>query len=156
MNQAQPLVEEVRLTKHPLESWYKRAEELKVWLNTAKVKVREKALASFKGIEVDEEHLTTLQLLNEMGIQTEYSCAGVSLRDEPVDHSLYAYLTLIDSTEAARFVQFIREKMRHRIVITYEPKKLRFDLSSFYIKHNRSFCFLLQAYTLEYQETLYG
>ena len=42
---------------------------------------------------VDEELYPILISLQQAGLETEFSCAGVSPLDEPVDHSLYAYLT---------------------------------------------------------------
>ncbi|WP_346779405.1 hypothetical protein [Paenibacillus brevis] len=95
-------------------------------------------------IEVDAEIFAALACLKRMHIQTEFSCAGVSPLDEAEDHSLYAYITMFRSEKADRFVQFAMHQMRHRLLVTFEPSRNRYDLSSFFIGHNRSFCLLMQ------------
>ena len=94
---------------------------------------------------VDIELFPALQKMHEKGILTEYSCAGVSLQDEPHDHSLYAYVTMPYSADTERFVQQIITGMRHRVCVTYEPVRHRYDVSSMMINQNRSFCLLLHG-----------
>jgi hypothetical protein len=53
-------------------------------------------------------------------------------------------MTLMASDKTERFVQFAMRQMRHRLLVTFEPSRNRYDLSSFFIGHNRSFRFLLQ------------
>ncbi|WP_202914510.1 hypothetical protein [Paenibacillus antri] len=40
----------------------------------------------------EEELLPSLQYIRSINVITEFSCAGVSLKDDPEDHSLYAYV----------------------------------------------------------------
>ncbi|MCI3918877.1 hypothetical protein MO973_01350 [Paenibacillus sp. TRM 82003] len=105
-----------------------------------------KRLAQFGCDQVDAEMLPALEQFRGIDVQSEFSCAGVSLADEPEEHSLYAYVTVIDSEAARRFVDFLMVRMRHRLMVTYEAARSRYDLSSFFLAHNRSFCFLLAQY----------
>ncbi|MFB9276986.1 hypothetical protein [Cohnella cellulosilytica] len=132
------------ISVHSPESWQRRETELASWLRRTKPRRRAKQTAHLGNIEVDAELLGTLTLLKRMNVQTEFSCAGVSLLDEPEDHSLYAYMTLFASEQAEQFVHFAMRQMRHRLLVTFEASRSRYDLSSFYIGHNRSFCLLLQ------------
>ncbi|UQZ36999.1 hypothetical protein C2I18_27775 [Paenibacillus sp. PK3_47] len=136
--------EEKIISNHSEQQWRRREKELTAWLQRSKQKQRPKQTAYVDNIEIDIELLGTLTLLRRMNIQTEFSCAGVSILDEPQDHSLYGYLTLIASSEADQFVKIAMQYMRHRLLVTYEPSRNRYDLSSFYIGHNRSFCLLLE------------
>ncbi|SDM85085.1 hypothetical protein SAMN04487897_101251 [Paenibacillus sp. yr247] len=135
---------EITLSQHTEAQWKRREEELIAW--TARVKQRKhpkqtKLLGHF---HVDAELFDALSLLLAKQVLTEYSCAGVSPLDEPEDHSLYAYITLIASARTERFVQLAMKRMNHRLLVTFEPGRNRYDLSSFYIGHNRSFCQLIQ------------
>ncbi|MED4956101.1 hypothetical protein ABEO75_10315 [Paenibacillus macerans] len=126
------------------EQWQRRDLELANWLRQVKQRRRAKQTVLLGNIEVDAEMFGTLACLKRMNIQTEFSCAGVSPLDEPEDHSLYAYITMFASEKTDRFVQFAMGRMRHRLLVTFEPSRNRYDLSSFFIGHNRSFCLLLQ------------
>jgi hypothetical protein len=135
---------ELILSHHSKRQWHRRGEELLHW--TARVKKRKhaKMTALFDDFHVDTELFQALTLLRQKQIATEFSCAGVSPLDEPEDHSLYAYLTILASERAEQFVQLTMKRMRHRLLVSYEPARNRYDLSSFYIGHNRSFCQLIQ------------
>ncbi|WP_281888833.1 hypothetical protein [Paenibacillus sp. YYML68] len=135
---------ETVISVHPTRHWLRRESELNDWIQRPKVRRRAKQLALLGCVHVDSEWLVTLELLKQAGIQTEFSCAGVSPMDEPEDHSLYAYITLIASDSTDRFVRLARGQLRHRLLVTFEPSRNRYDLSSFYIGHNRSFCLLMQ------------
>ncbi|WP_225442808.1 hypothetical protein [Paenibacillus lycopersici] len=111
---------------------------------------RPKQTVILRNIVLDAEWLKAITILWRSGIDTEHSCAGVSLSDEPVDHSLYAYLTIPESERATRFVRFTMERLQHRVLITYEPHEKRYDLSSFFIQHNRSFCYLMERCALNF------
>jgi hypothetical protein len=124
--------------------WQRRDLELTNWVRRTKRRRRAKQTVLLGNIEIDAELLAALTLMKRMHIQSEFSCAGVSLLDEPEDHSLYAYVTLIASENTDRFVQLAMQQMRHRLLVTFEPSRNRYDLSSFYIGHNRSFCLLWQ------------
>ncbi|WP_047154029.1 hypothetical protein [Aneurinibacillus tyrosinisolvens] len=145
-------MKEIILTSHTQEQWRKRRQELTEWNERPKQPRRAKALLRFASDYVDEEMHPALALLNQLGIKTEYSCAGVSVLDDPESHSLYAYVTFPKTNDAEPFMQFLIKKMRHRLLAIYEPERNRYDLSSFYIGHNRSFCLLLYRYTLEWKE----
>lgn len=132
------------ISVHSAESWKRREAELESWLKRTKLRRRAKQTAHLGNVEVDAELLGALTLLKRMNVQTEFSCAGVSVLDEPEDHSLYAYMTLFASEQADRFVCLAMRQMRHRLLVTFEASRGRYDLSSFYIGHNRSFCLLLQ------------
>ncbi|RTE07826.1 hypothetical protein [Paenibacillus whitsoniae] len=56
---------------------------------------RAKQTALLGNIKIGAELLAALTLMKRMHIQSEFSCSGVSFLDEPEDHSLYAYVTLI-------------------------------------------------------------
>ncbi|OPH50706.1 hypothetical protein BC351_35660 [Paenibacillus ferrarius] len=135
---------EIILSTHSEASWGRRRQELRDWTDSLKLRRQPKRTLLLDEVYVDAELHRTLTLLREKHIQTEFSCAGVSLLDEPEDHSLYAYLTLIASKEAENFIQSTMKLMRHRLMVTFEPNRSRYDLSSFYIGHNRSFCRLLE------------
>ncbi|MEK8128213.1 hypothetical protein WMW72_09885 [Paenibacillus filicis] len=129
---------------HTPEQWRRRERELVAWVQRPKHRRRSKQTAMLGNMHIDAELLDALARLKRLGIETEFSCAGVSPLDEPEDHSLYAYVTLIASERADRFVASAMAHMRHRLLVTWEPGRSRYDLSSFYIGHNRSFCLLLQ------------
>lgn len=136
--------EEKIISTHSEQQWRRREIELSEWVQRHKQKRRSKQTACLGNIEIDIEMLSTLTLLKRKNIETEFSCAGVSVLDEPEDHSLYGYLTLLSSSETEEFVKIAIQYMRHRLLVTYEPSRNRYDLSSFYIGHNRSFCLLLE------------
>lgn len=130
--------------------WRRRRAELERWADRDKISRGAKRVALLQGVEVDAELLEALRLLNEAGVGTEFSCAGVSPLDEPEDHSLYAYVTLIDSEAARSFVEYASARMRRRLLVSYEPERRRYDLSSFMLGQNRSFCLLLEACAREF------
>ncbi|MCM3782703.1 hypothetical protein M3231_06940 [Neobacillus mesonae] len=132
------------------EQWRRRRKELGVWVERSKPVSLGKALYDFDGIEVDAKIYPALVELKSIFIQTEFSCAGVSMLDEPEDHSLYAYVTLLEGSDTERFIQYAMERMGHRLLVTYEQNRGRYDLSSFFIGHNRSFCFLLAEVAKQY------
>ncbi|MCM3130472.1 hypothetical protein ACFQ3J_23460 [Paenibacillus provencensis] len=107
---------------------------------------RDKQTVWLGDAEFDAELLPALTYFERAGIQTEFSCAGVSLLDEPENHSLYAYITFITSKKTESFIEYSMERMRHRLLVTYEPSRKRYDLSSFFIGHNRRFCTLMNQY----------
>lgn len=81
---------------------------------------------------IDAELHGTLCLLNRKHVATEFSCAGVSIWDEPEDHSLYAYITM-KADEKIRSVRAMGDAyMRHRLLVVYELERNRYDLSSFF------------------------
>lgn len=141
---------EVYLTSHHRELWIRRREERKQWNTAPKIIRKKKEVVSFLDEDVDRELYDTLCLLNDFGIETEYSCAGVSLLDDPLHHSLYAYITLKKDSLAEAFIQYVISRGRHRFLITYEQPRNRYDISSFFIGHNRSYCFLLYHYTKQF------
>lgn len=132
------------LSSHAKRRWLCRQRELSYWVDCPKPRRRAKRTALLGNVHVDEELLSTLSLFKRIGIETEFSCAGVSLLDEPEDHSLYAYITIRASEKAAKFVDYAMAFMRHRLVVTFESERGRYDLSSFFIGHNRSFCILME------------
>ncbi|OWA34775.1 hypothetical protein B9G55_16070 [Saccharibacillus sp. O16] len=138
-------IEEVVLSEQDRPLWIKRREELAVWAEREKKTLVPKRTRMFEGEEVDAELYECLRLLNAAGVRTEFSCAGVSMLDEPEDHSLYAYVTLHEGTQTRPFVDYALRRMGRRILVVWEPQRRRYDLSSFYIRHNRSFCLLLEA-----------
>jgi len=138
------VVTEVVISEHSQERWRRRDEELSRWVAAPKPRKHAKQTVLFGGAEIDAELLKALMLLKQMGIKTEYSCAGVSLLDEPEEHSLYAYITFPKTEKATAFINYAMTRMKHRLLVTFEPKRNRYDLSSFYIGHNRSFCFLIE------------
>ncbi|MCT1397601.1 hypothetical protein AK95_17155 [Paenibacillus sp. LC231] len=135
---------ELLLSTHTPEQWRRRRQELNEWISRPKVRQQPKRTRLFGNAPVDEQLYPILILLQQAGLVTEFSCAGVSPLDEPVDHSLYAYLTFFSNGPAERFADILLGNMRHRALITYEPARNRYDVSSFFIGHNRSFCLLLQ------------
>jgi len=143
-------MEEIILTPYSRDLWWRRENERRVWMESPKVRRREKKVKKFGNVEVDIELYPALTILNEYGITTEYSCSGVSVLDEPEDHSLYAYVTLPKTTASDHFIKYLIQRMGRRMIVTEEPKRQRYDISSFFIKHNRSFCLLLYYYSLEY------
>ncbi|MCD1257696.1 hypothetical protein B5M42_002430 [Paenibacillus athensensis] len=136
--------DEIILSRHSEAQWNRREQELVRWTSNVKLRRRPKQTMLLDQVHVDAELHKALWLLNQKQVKTEYSCAGVSVLDEPEDHSLYAYLTICASKEADHFVQLAMMRMKHRLMVTYEPERNRYDLSSFYIGHNRSFCLLLE------------
>ncbi len=136
------------LSSHSKARWIRRRREIAEWEQREKLVKKPKKTVPFLYDEVDEELFPALLLLNDRGIVTQYSCAGVSMLDDPVDHSLYAYVTVVDTPESRAFIDYLQQNMRHRLLVTYEPERKRYDLSSFYIRHNRSFCFLLYRYAM--------
>ncbi|MBN6187572.1 hypothetical protein JQN58_11545 [Aneurinibacillus sp. BA2021] len=140
--------EEMILSFHSKERWMRRRREVGAWNERKKVVKQPKKSVPFLHDEVDEELFPALFLLNDAGVCTQYSCAGVSVLDDPLHHSLYAYVTIFDSKESRELIAVLQQRMRHRLLVTYEPNRKRYDLSSFYIGHNRSFCFLLYQYAL--------
>lgn len=135
---------EVILSHHTDAQWHRREQELLQWTAREKQRKHAKKTTLLGHIHVDAELFPALMLLQQKQIATEFSCAGVSPLDEPEDHSLYAYLTIIASERAEQFVRLTMKRMRHRILISFEPARNRYDLSSFYIGHNRSFCQMIQ------------
>jgi hypothetical protein len=144
---------EITLSQHTDAEWKRREEELAAWTVRVKQCKHPKRTMLLGHFHVDAELFDTLKLLHAKQVPTEYSCAGVSPLDEPEDHSLYAYVTLIASSQTERFVQLTMKQMRRRLLVTFEPARNRYDLSSFYIGHNRSFCQLIQhcAELFEYE-----
>ncbi|MCQ4086815.1 hypothetical protein [Saccharibacillus sp. JS10] len=146
--------DEVIKSEQTPEQWKRRRIELAKWAEREKVRRSPKQIGWLNGVEVDAELVKTLRILNRLGIQTEFSCAGVSPLDEPEEHSLYAYVTLVDSPLSEAFVMHAIQKMKHRLLVSYEPSIQRYDLSSFMVGQNRSFCLLLEvcAKTFEAQQ----
>lgn len=132
------------------EQWKRRRAELGRWADREKVRRADKRFALLDGVQVDAELLAALRLLNGAGIKTEFSCAGVSPLDEPEEHSLYAYVTLVESETARAFVEYAAGRMGRRLLVSYEPSRRRYDLSSFMLGKNRSFCLLLEACAREF------
>ena len=132
--------EEILISKQSGALWSRRRQELALWLERPKVVLHPKQTMLLEGEEVDAELYRSLSLLREKRVCTEFSCAGVSPLDEPEEHSLYAYVTLYADDRAERFVQLAMGMMRRRLLVTYEPGRGRYDLSSFFLGHNRSFC----------------
>ncbi len=136
------------LSIHSQERWMRKRREVDEWEKRQKFIKKQKETVSFLNDEVDTQLFPALSLLNDMNIITQYSCAGVSVWDDPLNHSLYAYVTVLDSEKTRDFINYLQQGMRHRLLVTYEPARKRYDLSSFYIQHNRSFCFLLYRYAI--------
>ncbi|UPK47038.1 hypothetical protein [Paenibacillus pabuli] len=132
--------QEVLLSQQPAHLWRRRKLELMQWTEREKRTVTAKRTEIWNNVEVDAELVDTLTLLHRASVRTEFSCAGVSPLDEPVDHSLYAYVTLVQDEVADRFVAYALSQMRNRLLVTLETGTGRYDLSSFFIGHNRSFC----------------
>ncbi|MGO4543538.1 hypothetical protein AB4Z29_01885 [Paenibacillus sp. 2TAB23] len=123
--------------------WERRALELEAWADRDKVKKKDKLAMMLDSFSVDAELYPALVVLRRIQIPTEYCCAGVSVLDDPFDHSVYAYMTFHASKQTESFVEFAANYMKHRVLVTYEPACKRYDLSSFFIGHNRSFCLLM-------------
>ncbi|PQP81686.1 hypothetical protein C0Q44_18500 [Paenibacillus sp. PCH8] len=135
---------EVLLSNQPAHLWRRRKLELMQWTERDKHTVSPKRTVLWKGVEVDTELVKALSILQKAGMTTEFSCAGVSPLDEPVDHSLYAYVTLVQSEVADQFVRYALNRMRNRLLVTLEAERGCYDLSSFFIGHNRSFCWWME------------
>ncbi|SFE60596.1 hypothetical protein SAMN04487969_104130 [Paenibacillus algorifonticola] len=131
------------ISMHTAQRWQRRERELQSWLAREKITKHPKQTLLLGHVSIDAELLPALTLLKEQGIPTEFSCAGVSVLDEPEDHSLYAYITFPACEQTERFIQLAIQRMKHRLLVTFEPARNRYDLSSFYIGHNRSFCLLM-------------
>lgn len=131
------------ISMHTAQRWRKREWELHSWMEREKIKKHPKQTLLLGHVAIDAELLPALTLLKEQGIPTEFSCAGVSALDEPEDHSLYAYITFPACEQTERFIKQAMQRMKHRLLVTFEPARNRYDLSSFYIGHNRSFCLLM-------------
>ncbi|WP_327205146.1 hypothetical protein [Paenibacillus sp. Soil522] len=134
--------------------WERRERELYAWAKRDKRKKKDKHTVMLESFMVDAELYPVLSQLRRMQMTTEFSCAGVSLQDDPLDHSLYAYITLHTSEQTEAFVRFAAGYMKHRLLVSYEPARKRYDLSSFFIGHNRSFCLLMQRCTELYEQAL--
>lgn len=141
---------DIILSHHTEAQWHRREQELLQWAARDKKLKHPKKTVMLGHIPVDAELFPALLLLQQKHLVTEFSCAGVSPLDEPVDHSLYAYITIIASEQAEQFVQLSMKRMRHRLFVSFEPAKNRYDLSSFYIGHNRSFCQLIRRCAEEF------
>lgn len=123
--------QEVLLSQQPAHLWRRRKLELMHWTEREKQTVAAKRTEIWNGVEVDAELVDALTLLHIAGVSTEFSCAGVSPLDEPVDHSLYAYVTLVQDEVADQFVTYALTRMRNRLLVTLESGTGRYDLSSF-------------------------
>ncbi|MDG0792304.1 hypothetical protein OMP38_16585 [Cohnella ginsengisoli] len=132
------------VSRHSDLQWRRRRAELAEWTERPKVRRRAKRTARLGQTEIDAELHGALTQFKRIGIATEFSCAGVSALDEPEDHSLYAYITFISTPLADRFVQAAMAYMKHRLLVTFEPARGRYDCSSFLVGHNRSFCMLME------------
>nr|WP_249435654.1 hypothetical protein [Paenibacillus sp. Marseille-Q4541] len=130
--------------------WRRRKLELAAWIERPKPETWKKELLLFEGVEVDAKIYPALMELKKLQFKTEFSCAGVSILDEPEDHSLYAYVTLFEGPNTEKFVRYAMERMGYRLLVTYEANKNRYDLSSFYIGQNRSFCYWLEQCAKEF------
>lgn len=136
------------------EQWWRRKRELAAWIDRPKPQNWQKKLLLFDDIEVDASIYPALMTLKELHFKTEYSCAGVSILDEPEDHSLYAYVTLMEGPNTNQFVEYAMQRMGYRLLVTYEGLKHRYDLSSFYISQNRSFCYGLELCAKEFSNQM--
>ncbi|WP_240417054.1 hypothetical protein [Paenibacillus periandrae] len=138
--------EELVCSQQTREQWKRRERELSAWVDRDKqIRIPKQTVPlGHMDIIVDAELHGALTLLKQLQIPTEFSCAGVSILDDPENHSLYAYITLLASEQTDRFIQLALQQMKHRLLVTYEPARCRYDLSSFYIGHNRSFCMLME------------
>ncbi|WP_028562914.1 hypothetical protein [Paenibacillus pinihumi] len=141
---------EIILSSHESQHWARRRAELTEWISRKKETRQPKGTKLLAGVPVDVELHSALKLINEAGAATEFSCAGVSMLDEPLDHSLYAYVTLTATERSEAFVRQAMNRMRHRLLVAYEPERRRYDLSSFLIGHNRSFCLLIEQAAREF------
>lgn len=148
----QAVPDEMIISSQTPEQWKRRRMELGRWAEREKIRRFPKKVGLLDGVEVDMELLEALTRLNEAGVVTEFSCAGVSPLDEPEEHSLYAYVILVESESARAFIQHASERMGRRLLVSYEPSQHRYDLSSFMLGQNRSFCFLLEACAREFKQ----
>jgi hypothetical protein len=135
---------ETVISVHGNQHWIRREQELARWVHRFKLRKREKQTVLLGNILVDAELLDALTLLRQIRIETEFSCAGVSVLDDPEDHSLYAYITFPASDRTEQFIEYAMKRMKHRLMVTFEQHRNRYDLSSFFIGHNRSFCLLME------------
>lgn len=133
-----------------VERWKRRKSELAAWIERPKPQSWQKKLLLFDDVEVDAAIYPALMALKKLHFKTEFSCAGVSILDEPDDHSLYAYVTLLEGPNTEEFVKYAMQRMGYRLLVTYEEFKHRYDLSSFYISKNRSFCYGLELCAKEF------
>ncbi|OMF38724.1 hypothetical protein BK133_00505 [Paenibacillus sp. FSL H8-0548] len=140
------------ISQHSEAQWERRDAELAAWAEREKLKKKDKLTVMLESVAVDAELHPALALLRRMQIPTEFSCAGVSVQDDPLEHSLYAYITFHASEQTEEFVRFAALFMKHRLLVTFEPSRARYDLSSFFIGHNRSFCLLMQRCAEAYQQ----
>ncbi|KGP80330.1 MULTISPECIES: hypothetical protein [unclassified Paenibacillus] len=147
-----PEEQEVLLSQQPAHLWRRRKQELLQWTEREKQTMAAKRTEIWNDVEVDAELVDALTLLHRAGVRTEFSCAGVSPLDEPVDHSLYAYVTLVQNEAADRFVTYALTQMRNRLLVTLETGTGRYDLSSFFIGHNRSFCWWIQYCAVHFMD----
>ncbi|NHN30849.1 hypothetical protein [Paenibacillus agricola] len=136
--------EEIVLTEQTAEQWRRRRRELDTWVNRDKLGRLPKQTMMLDQVAVDAQLHKALTIFKEQQIQTEFSCAGVSILDEPEDHSLYAYITFLASEQTERFIALAKQQMKHRLLVVFEPGRKRYDLSSFLIGHNRSFCLQIE------------
>ncbi|WP_053374481.1 hypothetical protein [Paenibacillus sp. FJAT-27812] len=144
--------QELVLSRQADSLWKRRTLELNDWVERDKRKKRDKATLMLGSNAVDAELYPALAKLSLLDIPTEFSCAGVSMLDDPLEHSLYAYITFQASEQLEPFVRFAIKFMRHRLLVIFEPARGRYDLSSFFIGHNRSFCFLMQRCAEAFEE----
>ncbi|MEJ8306812.1 hypothetical protein [Saccharibacillus sacchari] len=147
----QAMPDEIIISTQTTEQWKRRRMELGRWAEREKIRLFPKKVGLLDGVEVDIELLEALTRLNAAGIVTEFSCAGVSPLDEPEEHSLYAYVTLLESESAREFIDYASRRMGRRLLVSYEPSHHRYDLSSFMLGQNRSFCFLLETCAREFK-----
>lgn len=143
--QSEKADKETIVSTHSERRWRRREAELSCWIDAPKQRKRAKQTVWFGGAEIDAELLPVLTRFKCMGIETEFSCAGVSLLDEPEEHSLYAYITFPVSARTEAFIKLAMKRMKHRLLVTFERDRNRYDLSSFYIGHNRSFSLSMES-----------
>lgn len=143
---------ELMISKHSDAMWMRRDRELVAWAERVKLKKKDKLSVLLDSFAVDAELYPALSLLRRMNIPTEFSCAGVSVLDDPFEHSLYAYITFHSCRQTEDFVRFAMDLFKHRLLVTYEPARNRYDVSSFFIGHNRSFCLLMQRCAETYEQ----
>jgi hypothetical protein len=136
--------EEIVLSGQTNEQWRRRQREVAAWVSRDKRSRSPKQTIQLGHVDVDIQLHKALTYLQQAQVPTEFSCAGVSILDEPEDHSLYAYITFLASEKTNRLIKLAMKQMKHRLLVTFEPARSRYDLSSFYIGHNRSFCILMQ------------
>lgn len=145
-------MDNVIYSQHGQNHWHIRRMELMDWIEQRKPRIEAKLITEFQGVQVDTPLHEALVIINEFGIKTQHSCAGVSRLDHSIDHSYYAYVTMEVSALSTLFVQFIVNKLKQRVLVIHETGRNRYDLSSFYIQHNRSFCYLLTVYSNQFSK----